>query len=231
VLDAIPTSPASVTFLQDCASPLSDVECAELRDVVSCRSEFPVSAFPLVKGPGRVLSQLDQFIALAASASPTDWILKLDTDILFLGTRHLALAEASSADLFGHLEDFHAPFHYAQGGCYFLRAGMVRRWARTPLLPAMRDAAWRTKKTSIANAPEDATFAQWTRRAGGRVELGSFYFEPSEEDWAALASAAPERLKEVLEQRTHGTVFHAQGRDKDSFYRLADLFPPREPER
>jgi hypothetical protein len=231
VLRALPSGPVSITFLQDCASPLAEAERAELRDLVSCRTEFPISSFPLVKGPGRILSQLDQYLALAAWVPPTAWIVKLDTDILFLGNRHLAEARASGADLFGQVEDFHTPFLYAQGGCYFLRAGMVSRWARRPLMAMLREAAWRTKKISIGSTPEDALFALWTRRAGGRVELGSFYFEPSEEDWTALCSAPPERLAEVFQQRTRGTVFHAQGRDKGGLYRLAALFSIRALER
>jgi len=226
VLRAISRPPTSVTFLQDCASPLSEAEREELRDGVPCRSEFPTSAFPLAKGPGRILSQLDQFIELAGSVPASARILKLDTDILFLGRRHVELAEASSADLFGQHTAKRRAIDYAQGGCYFLRAGMVRRWARTPLLSAMQETAWKTNKISIERTPEDAFYTLWTRRAGGRVELASFYFEPEEEDWTALDASAPGRVAEVLRRRTRGSVFHARGRNSDGLQRLADLLWP-----
>ena len=207
---------------------MSEAQCDELCATLPCRAEFPTSAYPLVKGPGRILSQLDQFIELAGSIPASARILKLDTDILFLGMQHLALAEASRADLFGQHTAKRGAIQYAQGGCYFLRAGMAQRWSRAPILPAMQETAWRTNKNSIDRTPEDAFYTQWTQRAGGRVELGSFYFEPSEEDWAALAAAAPEQVHAVLRRRTSGSVFHARGRNGEGLQPLADLLWPGE---
>ena len=215
VLRSLSYKPDSITFLQDCASPLAEVERADIRDRVPCATEFPISSYPLVKGVGRILSQLDQYIALATLASPTAWILKLDSDILFLGDRHVLDAETSGADLFGQIEAWHAPFVYAQGGCYFLRVGMVSRWADCPMMPSLREAAWRTNKVSIDTTPEDSFFSLWTRRAGGRLKLASFYSKLTDKDWVELASVPTGRAVEVLREKKHGTVLHAQGLRKD----------------
>ena len=137
-------------------------------------------------GETTVRSQLAAFGAVAAGAAAGDWIGKVDSDVLFIDDAIFGGLAHDAADLVGHRERY-GTMTYAQGGCYFVRAGSVARLGlasleaatvravMSDLLVRFHQEAPALGRSRMSECPEDAATDALVRRQGGTVHLVEYY--------------------------------------------------------
>ena len=136
-------------------------------------------------GETTILSELQAFRDVAAGMNANDWIVKVDSDVLFLNNSAFGYAQHQVADLVGNKELAWGAFPYSQGGCYFLRAGWVcqsgamefgevRAMAKD-VLHRFHLIAENKNKWRMPQCPEDAFMHQFVGDRGGRIRLSNYY--------------------------------------------------------
>jgi len=146
-----------VYVLEDSSKPLSFRNKELLRLNSSNDIQFIRSRFPLAdRGPGLVASELLAFKEIGLKSAKNDYIAKVDSDTLFVSDRAFSAVLTSGADILGEREECWSPLVYVQGGCYFLRSGMVPKLFACPILPVLRRIARSTWNLTITTVPEDA---------------------------------------------------------------------------
>jgi hypothetical protein len=167
---------------QDRANPLT----AGQRSALTANSLHPI-VFRITRAPmtwgGITLlhNELRAFLDLSRELGPDDFIVKVDSDVLFtadwLFPRFLGL----SADLIGQPVSSIATAYTVrdvpdvQGGCYWLRAGAVFELRSTSLLAAARAVVQTISRYDLWTVPEDRTFSQWAHDARLRVHVEDYY--------------------------------------------------------
>jgi hypothetical protein len=124
-------------------------------------------------------NELRAFIDLSRELGPQDFIVKVDSDVLFTAGWLFPTVLGSGADLAGQpVASMSSHTRRAvpdvQGGCYFLRVGALPRLRSVSLLAAAREVA-RTSRYGLWRIPEDRTVSQWAHDAGLRIHLADFY--------------------------------------------------------
>ena len=114
-----------------------------------------------------------------------DWIAKVDSDVLFIGSRVFDVVSRSRATLLGQRESEWAPLTYTQGGCYFIKADWLRfqvefsidavRASSDVSLSVLNRRAVELSRKPIPECPEDLAVYDLVCGEGGRIAYSSYY--------------------------------------------------------
>ena len=172
-----------VYVLEDSGKPLSARSKETLHRNSAVRPRFIRSRFPLAsRGPALVSSELIAFAQIAADRGDYEYIAKTDSDTLFVSDEAFSTVLDSDADLLGHKVVYWKPFVYVQGGCYFLRCGVIPQMFSLPLRPVLRSVSHATWTLTTSQVPEDGTINELVVRCQGRVLfLDDLYFRWSQD--------------------------------------------------
>lgn len=121
------------------------------------------------------------------------WIMKLDSDVLFLNDNVFRLVAACDADVVGQPCAHRAGLTYAQGGCYFLATHFAARLVGVPVADAIQKLS-KQLELPVYRLPEDASIFKLAQHSGARVLFSDFYlpkeriptFVPSSQEEACL---------------------------------------------
>ena len=199
---------------QDCSHPLT----AAQKSAVTCDTVLPIvwrtTRAPMSWGGVTLLhNELRAFIDLSRELGPEDFIVKVDSDVLFTAGWLFPTVLGSDADLAGQpVASISSHSRRAvpdvQGGCYFLRVGALPQLRSVSLLAAAREVA-RTSRYGLWRIPEDRTISQWAHDAGLRVSLTDFYLL----DLVPLRNSLPSDadVARCLTQQRDFALIHFEG--------------------
>ena len=151
------------------------------------------------------------FLDLSGELGPEDFIVKVDSDILFTADWLFPRLLRPGADLIGQPVSSFATHTVrdvpdVQGGCYWLRAGAVFQLRSASLLAAAR-AVVKTSRYDLWTVPEDRTISQWAHNAKLKVHVEDYYLL----DLARLRSrpfSSDTEIEACLSQPTPFGVIH-----------------------
>jgi hypothetical protein len=132
-----------------------------------------------------VVSEMAAFRDVADKVAGDDWIVKVDSDVLFLSDWIFHHVRRQNRDLVGHKERAWGTFAYSQGGCYFLRASFVPslkgigqvevHTAADTLLREFHNVAAAKGMWKMPQCPEDALFHRLVEQHQGRIKLVRYF--------------------------------------------------------
>lgn len=137
-------------------------------------------------GAETVISELKAFRDVARELPDNHWLMKVDSDVLFLNNSILSGSCRWQGDLVGQRERYWGRDHrYAQGGVYFLRTGAAViqqppggghiHEVASRLLIHFNKISRDSGKHTMMQCPEDAVMDTLVRESGGAVVLRDFY--------------------------------------------------------
>lgn len=160
----------NIYVLEDSSKPISSRNKEILRLTSSSSIEFIYSRFPLAdRGPGLVASELLAFKQIASVSGGNDYLAKVDSDTVFVSDKAFSTVLTSGADILGARAESWSPLVYVQGGCYFVRCGIVPQMFTIPILPVLKRVARRTWNLTTATVPEDGVIHELVCRSKGRA--------------------------------------------------------------
>lgn len=124
-------------------------------------------------GAGSVRLQFQTFSRIAAMMDEGDYLVKIDSDLLFISDWILHAALNSRADLIG--DGRYVDFGFAQGGCFFLSRPMA-----SCLGPYSEQGAIEAIFPEPSYPAEEQVLREVLRREGGRTWLTRFMMFPDE---------------------------------------------------
>jgi hypothetical protein len=167
---------------QDRMHPLTPGERAELVANSSRPIVFRTTPAPMTWGGLTLLhNELRAFLDLTRELGPDDFIVKVDSDILFTADWLFPRLLGVGADLIGQPVSSFATASAArdvpdvQGGCYWLRAGAVGQLRSVSLLAAARAVVKTISRYDLWGVPEDRTISQWAHNAKLKVHVEDYY--------------------------------------------------------
>jgi hypothetical protein len=197
---------------QDRMHPLTPGQRSELAVSSSHSIVFRTTPAPMAWGGVTLLhNELRAFLDLSGELGPEDFIVKVDSDILFTADWLFPRLLRRGADLIGQPVTSFATHTVrdvpdVQGGCYWLRAGAVFQLRSASLLAAAR-AVVKTSRYDLWTVPEDRTISQWAHNAKLRVHVEDYYLL----DLARLRSrpfSSDAEIEACLSQPTPFGVIH-----------------------
>ena len=124
---------------EDASDPFTASERMALRN--KCPN-LSLTTGPRVTGWGyeTLLRELAAFrrIAHDPAVTATGWIMKLDSDVLFLNDRLFSQVARCNADIFGQPFRHSSGLTYVQGGCYFIATHFVDTLVSSQLAAVMQ---------------------------------------------------------------------------------------------
>jgi len=208
----------------DKSDPFTDDQYEQLRAESRCPLIFGTTQYGMASwGPKVQLSELRAYGEVAKDMSPGDFLVKFDSDVLFLKDSIFQLVAASGAGAVGtavsKLHDSERSEEYMQGGCYFIGAQELQKTlsitvTKTSLAP-----------TKWGEIPEDQFFSGLLHRCGVEPHYNDFlYFEPIFIASHTERSELKARLKELP---ANAAVLHFEGNKLDKVDR-ANMKPTAE---
>jgi hypothetical protein len=197
---------------QDRMHPLTLDQRSELAASSSYPIVFRTTAAPMTWGGITLLhNELRAFLDMSRELGPDDFIVKVDSDILFTADWFFPRLLGVNADLIGQPVSSFATHTTrdvpdVQGGCYWLRAGAVFQLRSASLLAAAR-AVVKTSRYDLWTVPEDRTISQWAHNAKLKVYVEDYYLL----DLARLRSrplSSDLEIEACLSQATPFGVIH-----------------------
>lgn len=206
-----------ISVYMDKSDPLSDGECQILRDESRFPLNFRLTAYPMWSwGPKVQLSELKAYREIARRMEVGDFLVKFDSDVLFLSDKIFRFVASNKAGAVGtpvsklHVSEVQE--EYMQGGCYFIRANELNAIIKVPVAKAS------LAPTKWGELPEDQFFSSLLRKCGATFLYKNFlYFDP-----IFIASETNER---DLERRLQAippsaSVLHFEGNQWDKVDRI-----------
>ena len=135
-----------------------------------------VVPWPGVTKPGRVRSasrEIQAFAEVAKSLGDHDYVVKADSDLLFISPWIFPLILRSGMDAVG--DGRYLDFEYFQGGCYFIKKPMIRR-----LEPFGDEATLAALFPGADGSGEDRYLHDLLRREGARIWMTRYMAFPDE---------------------------------------------------
>lgn len=133
-------------------------------------------------GAAQIASIWRAYALAASGAADDDYVARVDSDVFFFNDRAFDLVARSGADLVG--DGHYVRFQYTQGGCYFVRAGAVRRIVEM-LASEPMDSVLAERNVRV----EDIAVHHFARRLGMSIWLTWFMMFPDELRRAGRLSA------------------------------------------
>jgi hypothetical protein len=211
-----------INIYMDKADPFTAVQCELLRS----ESRYPVSfrqtVYPMSwAGPLVILNELYAFRKLARQMRPGDFLVKFDSDVIFLSNAIFQFVANGEGEAIGTgVGEIHPAVRndYIQGGCYFIAGAELR-----VLVNSRITATALSLSRKHSHLFEDQFISNLLRRCGTKIVHNKFlYYDP--------VLAKPELDETELEARLRAipataSVLHFEG-NKSNMHRAAKkLFP------
>jgi hypothetical protein len=168
------------------------------------------SRFRLRRGLDRICSELIAFKEINSEIGGDDYLVKLDSDILFLSDNIFKVVIESEMDLVGQYPNVAIPkFKYTQGGCYFMSNRIISKMIRTSFFKTVmkttrimkREVPKPHLRASWRWLPEDAFMYNLMEQNTNKIQFIDFYF-PVAARWGKI----------TLEDRERYSVIHFERR-------------------
>jgi len=167
---------AQIFIFMDRGGPLSVAQ----QQVLQAESDLPISfsytAYPMrAWGPKVILSQAMAYRTIAEKMSETDFLMKFDSDVIFVND---GIMRSVLHSTFGAVGTCAASFHrtdrhdedYMQGGCYFIRGAELAKIVSIPMPPLV------FKRTRWGAIAEDQFFSELLRLAGAAIGYEDYMY-------------------------------------------------------
>jgi hypothetical protein len=156
-------------------------------------------------------NELRAFLDMSRELGPDDFIVKVDSDVLFTADWLFPRLLRTGADVIGQPVSSFATHTVRdvpdiQGGCYWLRAGAVFQLRSSSLLAAAR-AVVNTSRYDLWAVPEDRTISQWAHQAKLNVHVEDYYLLDLDRLRSRPVSSDSE-IEACLNQQTPFGVIH-----------------------
>jgi hypothetical protein len=192
----------------DKGDPLSDSECELLRSESQYPVIFRVTRYPMASwGPKIQLSEIMAYRESAQRMGGEDFLVKFDSDVLFLSDNIFRFVANSRATAVGtpvaRVQPSEVQENYLQGGCYFIRAIELGAILNMPVRTASR------APTKWGEIPEDQFISGLLRRCGVKFLYNDFlYFDPV---FIASGTEEEELERRLLAIPSEAGVLHFEG--------------------
>jgi hypothetical protein len=213
----------------DKADPLTIAQ----RELLRLESRFPLvfqnTLYPMSwAGPRTILNELHAFRSLARQMTVKDFLVKFDSDVIFLSDTIFQFVANSAGEAIGtsvlEIHSLTADGHaidYMQGGCYFIAAAKLRAILN---LSVTKTALSMLRER--ANIFEDQFISDLLQQCGARTVYNSFLYYDSTLAKADLDEAELEARLRAIPATT--SVLHFEG-NKSNMRRVANILLPSSP--
>jgi hypothetical protein len=157
----------------DRANRLSKSQISELESIVRDKTTFSYTKYEYRKGPDRILSQLYAFRKAIKEMSSTSYLVKCDSDLVFLSRKIFQKVKELKCDLVGHPVGL--SFTHTQGGCYFLSGSIVKRILLSNVSRIFNSTCKLKEHRPLRKCPEDAFFYTFVSSLRGTTEFVRFH--------------------------------------------------------
>jgi hypothetical protein len=225
-----------VSIYMDRGDPLSPAECKILKSECRYPLNFRVTRYPMSAwGPMVQLSELQAYQEIAEDMGDRDFLVKFDSDVLFLSDEIFRFVANNNAGVVGtpvsKLHDSARGEDYMQGGCYFVRSRELKAILGIPV----RETSGRP--TKWGELPEDQFFSELLRRCRVKFSYNDFlFFDPI---FIASGTGKKELEDRLRAMPSNAGVLHFEGNqwdkvDRTNMRRTAEWFfgplpPPSNP--
>ena len=163
------------------------LDSVQLRELCMLPIKINVVSWSRVTGHGvkTVYNELRAMRRVVFCEMSCDWIAKVDSDVLFIGSRVFDVVSRSRATLLGQRETEWAPLTYTQGGCYFINADWLRsqvdftidvvRASLDVSLAVLNRRAVELNRQLITECPEDLAVYDLVCEKGGSIAYSPYY--------------------------------------------------------
>jgi hypothetical protein len=204
----------------DKADPFTDEKCDLLRSEVRYPIHFQQTVYAW-KGPLVFLNMLCGFRQMAERMRSADFILKFDSDVIFLSDAIFhSVTNGEAAAIGAAVCEVHPSIKedYMQGGCFFIAGAAIRAITSARIMPTARTVPW-----GLPQNYDDQFISELLRNNGIRIVHKNFMHYDSmlakpELDEAELAT----RLRAIPSTMS---VIHFEG-DKANMRRAAKWLLP-----
>jgi hypothetical protein len=192
----------SITVHVDYSDPLDEAQISILQNISLVSITFLLTAERMAHvGLHVVNNEITGFVDLSRHAKPTDWIIKIDSDVLvtsaLVGFDYVL--QKSHGAMIGY-----PCSSYIQGGVYFLRARDIYRLLSVPLDQN------RYVRRSVNKCSEDASITEQMRMGGGLIErlsslvwnrpmIGDLQITPCRCSFLHFSGHAKSRMKQAFD--------------------------------
>jgi hypothetical protein len=211
-----------INIYMDKADPFSAEQCELLRSESRYPLSFQQTVYPMSPSGLRViLSELYAFQKLAEQMRTGDFLVKFDSDVIFLSDTIFQFVANGGAGAIGTgVSEIHPSVRndYLQGGCYFIVGAKLRAMVNSRITATARA---QLREHSILF--EDQFISQLLRQCGTKIVRNNFLYYDS-------VLAKPELDESELEARLQAipasaSVLHFEG-DKSNMRRAAEKLLP-----
>jgi hypothetical protein len=210
----------------DKGDPLSDKEQRLLQTASPFPIIFRLTRYPMASwGPKIQLSELKAYREIAGRMGPQDYLVKLDSDVLFISDDVFGFVVKSNADAVGtpvsSLHSSEKQEEYMQGGSYFISARALRAILDISIGKTSQ------ARTKWGEIPEDQFFSGLLRRCGINILYNDFlYFDPV---FIASGTEDSELERQLRAIPATAGVLHFEGNqldrvDRSNMSRVAERF-------
>ena len=132
-------------------------------------------------GAQAIANEVGVFLDVGKEIEPEDYLAKVDSDILFVSDDVFHDVLQSGDDAFGDICDYWDPFLFFQGGCYFIKGGLLSEFRdfdssiMPSVLAEMNNEIARQKGRVFATYTEDAVIYSFLKTKTDRIRLTRFY--------------------------------------------------------
>ena len=216
-----------VNIFIDKADPFDTSQCKLLRSELRYPLIFHQTVFPMSwAGAQVILNELDGFRQLVTQIKTQDFLVKFDSDVIFLSDAIFHFVASCEAGAVGtaisHLHPSNYVYDYFQGGCYFISGANLRAMLDLPITGTALG-LW----SKCSNLPEDHFMCELLRKCSTKIAYEHFLHSDSFIEEPALdEKGLQSQLRRIP---STASVLHFEGK-KINMRRIAErLFPSLPP--
>jgi hypothetical protein len=221
-LDILAPSVKEINIYMDKADPFTAVQCELLRSESRYPLSFHQTVYPMSwAGPLVILNELYAFRKLAGQMRTGDFLVKFDSDVIFLSDAIFEFVASGEGGAIGTgVREVHPSVRddYIQGGCYFIVGAELRAMVNSRIT-----ATARSLSREYSGLFEDQFISNVLRRCGTKIVYNKFlYYDPALAEPGLDETELEARLRAIPET---ASVLHFEG-NKSNMRRAAEKLLP-----
>ena len=229
-LGILAPSVKEINIYMDKADPFTAVQCDLLRSESRYPLSFHQTVYPMSwAGPLVILNELYAFRKLAGQMRTGDFLVKFDSDVIFLSDAIFEFVASGEGGAIGTgvrevhpswVREGHPSFrnNYIQGGCYFIVGAELRAMVNSRIT-----ATARSLSREYSDLFEDNFISNVLRQCGTKIVYNKFlYFDPALAEPGLDETELEARLRAIP---ATASVLHFE-RNKSNMRRAAEKLLP-----